>query len=111
MPNYAILCQVGKAPEIIHRPESLADMQAAVGGYIDCLELATGIDLWCNDEGLYTCEPNRLVCNRVPIHGDFFICGNDGRGESRGLTATECIEWLVRASEWPMPLQIPKGRN
>ena len=112
MIEHAILCRVGHAPEVIAKPEGLAAMQTVVGGHIDCVELIDGIDLWCNDEGLSICEPNRLVCGRLSIYGDFFLCGHTDDGDSCGLSADECIAWLARAAEWPTAIDsIPKGEN
>lgn len=109
MIEHAILCRVGHAPEIIVKPVGLAAMQALVGGLVDCVQLMDGIDLWLNDEGLYTCEPNRLVEDRLPIYGDFFICGNTYRGETCGLSVDECIWWLARVSTWPTPCVAATG--
>jgi hypothetical protein len=98
-----ITCRVGQAPRVEEMETGLASMQAMVGGYITCLAIDEGVDLWCNDEGLFTCEPNRLVRGQ-PIHGNVFIAAHDEEGETVSLPEEKIPHLLNVARGWPMAI-------
>ncbi len=109
-----IACRVGQPAQVEEIASGLEAMQAFVGGYVTCLQLEgtmyDGIDLWCHDEGLFVCQPNRLVrgtCSEQPIYGDFFIAAHDGEGDTIGLTEKQAEKWLAIAWRWPVAIQIP----
>ena len=63
----------------------LEAMQAVVGGYVECVTLVDGVNLWCNEEAILFNPP--LPVNRtfrapgemegLSIRGDFFMTRND----------------------------------
>lgn len=59
----AALIPVGEEPRIIEMENTLQEMQAVVGGNIEVFDvLFEGKPcLYVNDEGLFTCMPNRAV--------------------------------------------------
>ena len=87
--------RVGKPAQIEEIEEGLKAMQGFVGGRIEIVSPAPGIDLVCNEEGiLLGLEPNRMIPNISGIiHGDFFLCTHDDEGESVSLTDDQ-LEFL-----------------
>lgn len=108
----------------------LSDLQGRVGGYIELFNVifGDGIDLYINEEGLYTCPPNRAVYATpsmeqagclscmdyaAPIkagelysilHGDIVAVGYDPMtGKSRELTAEE----IATVSEYFTEVSTP----
>ena len=100
----------------ISREHELAELQKLVGGNVDPLDIYEGTTIWCNDEGLYECIPNRAIFATpwqeevgflsqfdfdtpvktgdffTVLHGDLVVLGIDENsyGErSRGLTEPE----------------------
>jgi len=108
-----ITCRVGYRPKPQTVQGDLAGMQAIVNGLIERIELAEGIDLWINEEGVIIGAPaNRVITTsrgyRSPIRGDFFVCGVDYEtGESTSLTAEQVAEWLPRLEASPIGLVVP----
>jgi len=60
-----IALRMGEKPQVEMMDSGLDAMQAFVGGSIEYVpldrDLSSGVDLWCNEEGLFTCKPNRHV--------------------------------------------------
>lgn len=59
----ALLIDVMSEPTIIETDGSLRSLQALVGGRIEAFSPIAGETplLWVNEEGLFTCPPNRAV--------------------------------------------------
>lgn len=118
-----VIFRVGQAP-VEGVITDLASMQAIVGGLIECVRVGD-LDIWCNDEGRYTCEFNRNVMVKAPdrlksdfvielraspdppfaepgewgvhsIYGDFFFARSNDEGETTGLTDHDVLR-LLRA--------------
>lgn len=77
--------------------DTLPHLQKAVGGLVDVVQLADGFDLWLNDEGMYTEEPNRPVSHYVSqvagrwvqtFHGTAVFTGCDDEGSTTSLPET-----------------------
>lgn len=100
-----IVCETGKKPTVAALEHSLENMQKFVGGLLECVSLAPGIDLWCNEEGrVHGFPPNRIVkadFGHVDICGDFFIAASDEEGETKGLTDKEALYWLRQMERSP----------
>lgn len=103
-----IICKVGEAPEVTEIECGLDAMQAIVGGSIECVRLGDYIDLWCNEEGLFCCEPNRLIGSRpggprgpLPIRGDFFLARYTPEGKTVSLTDADVAKWLPYIADTP----------
>lgn len=85
----------------------LADMQAIVGGMIECAVLEDGIDLWFNEEGTIRNLPaNRLVPRYGPLRGTYFIARSNDKGETKGLNEAQIKRWLEEVGDWPVAIQL-----
>lgn len=100
-----VAIRIGEDPKIEEMDSGLKPMQKFVGGWIERVAMDDEIDLYCNEEGLYTCEPNRMICTsygyRVPINGDMFIVKHNEEGDTVGLTKEEAEKWRREAANWP----------
>lgn len=114
---------VGKEPEYIE-VEGLADLQSAVGGYIESCGWVFGDEpcVYVNDEGKFACKPNRAVYATEAdagsvafdgetvkrgdvldiLFGDFVCIGFDAEtGEDRDITEEEAAKVFDRfGSKW-----------
>lgn len=86
-----LVVEPGIKPYVKEIDGSLKSMQDIVGGLIECVGIADGIDIFCNEEGkINGLEPNRdLFMFDIPdiIFGTFFVCGvDDEEGDSISLT-------------------------
>jgi hypothetical protein len=83
----------------------LKTMQELVGGPIECLSLAEGVDMFFNENGrLIGLPPNRLISNRngqFDILGDAIIVASTPEGETVGLSIEQGKKWLRFAREAP----------
>lgn len=84
----------------------LEDLQAAVGGIIECIYSHNdGTIIVANDEAkLIGMEGNRRLGNGSIIAGPFFVIGDAGE-EFRSLTDAEVSRYLQQYAE---PQQIPE---
>lgn len=84
----------------------LEDLQAAVGGLIECIYSHNdGSIIVANDEAkLIGMEGNRRLGNGSIIAGPFFVIGDAGE-EFRSLTDAEVSRYLQQYAE---PQQIPE---
>jgi hypothetical protein len=104
-----ITLRMGEKPQVEMIDDGLDAMQAFVGGYVECVQLEGNgngtVDLWCNEEGLYHCEPNRHVTTdwgySQTINGPMFIARSTRNGRTVGLTDAQVDKWLKLAAEWP----------
>ena len=103
-----IICKVREAPTVTEIESGLDSMQGVVGGLIEVVRLSHNVDLWINEEGRFTKEPNRLVTdergNRWDIFGDFFLASHDQEGETTSPTNESAETWLARIKDAPQPL-------
>ena len=81
-----LVCKAGQKAEVQEMEHSLANMQKLVGGLIECIRIAPGVDLWCNEEGKINGLPLNLRSPQDPVFpndiiaGDFFLAGHRGAG-------------------------------
>jgi hypothetical protein len=62
-----VVCGVAKMPRVEMIMPGLEPLQEIIGGYVECLALNEGIDLWCDEEGLLKGLPlNREIRQRAP---------------------------------------------
>ncbi len=83
----------------IHDP-SLENLQAAVGGLIQAIDLAPELTMWCNDEGKLMGLPVNPVATAlwtryfgetdVIVGNVVFTGGSDEEGETTGLLNEYC---------------------
>jgi hypothetical protein len=117
-----LVCRVGHEPRLEDAATDLASLQALVGGYLECVGLGDGVDLWCNESGRIDGLPfNREVPGRSPwvpeedwdliirvdddlappgamgvhlVHGDFFLATASEDGELASLGDVEAAHYL-----------------
>lgn len=79
---------------------SLAQLQEAVGGYIERLPIDTGdFDIFVNEEGALKGFPHNGIITLLwvrnggecLIHGDAIIARHDGEGETVGLSEEDAV--------------------
>lgn len=81
----------------------LQDLQAEVGGFIECIYNRDGTIIVANDEGkLLGMEGNRRLGNGSVIAGPFFVIGDAGEN-FRSLTDAEVSRYL---QQYAQPQQI-----
>lgn len=81
-----VLVKPGQEPIETEIDDSLAGMQAAVGGYIETVSLLGGAVLVCNEEGkLQGLQANRRLGHDV-ICGDFFVTASNDEGDFVSLS-------------------------
>lgn len=88
-PLRVLYVKVGEAPRIIEITHTLEAMQGLVGGLVECVQLADGVDLWCHEEALLQEQPrpNRFVRELGhDIYGDFFLARCNSEGETVSVT-------------------------
>ena len=92
----------GRLPEEITMPNTLKAFQAAVGGYIEVLDLGGDALLVCNEEGKLAGLPaNRCVCGDT-IAGTFLVVGS-AEGEFCSLSDEDAVHY-AREFEHPLPV-------
>lgn len=85
--------------------DSLATLQAGVGGYIQAIDLTTSMTMWCNEEGKLNGLPHNPFAQKLwdvafgadtdYIVGDVvFTGGPDDEGYTTGITAED--EQVIR---------------
>lgn len=80
------------APELL----SLESLQTLVGGYIEVVPLAPGVDLVCNEEATYAGPGGGpLEQNAAGILGPLVILGSTDDGDFRQLTPAEVEQALA----------------
>ena len=87
----------------------LANLQATVGGLVDCVALSPQLDMWINDDGLTTCEPNPAATLIAAAHGldaqpyfgpAVFTGGPDDTGDTRPLEPVQAQALLQLAETY-----------
>lgn len=96
-----VIAEPGKPAEIRECENTLEAMQALVGGYLECVTIWSGHDMWVNENGAQL-KPNRKVAAYSktfgdeafwPILGTLFIANHteDGDMESLDLNAATML--------------------
>lgn len=93
-----LMVEPHKAPYEAKIRDDLADLQKAVGGYIEIVSNNDGTLIVCNEEGkLNGMEGNRRIESDV-IAGPFFVVGEQGE-DFRSLTEDEFAKYKERFKE------------
>lgn len=88
--------------EIFCEGETLKFLQEQVGGYVDCVRLGDGMDLWVNDEGMVngTQEFFMLAGAHQPYAGNGVIASSNEEGETIGTNCSvEAIEAVIHFTD------------
>lgn len=80
----------------------LRELQAGVGGMVDVVGLPEGIDMWVNDEGMYTESVNAAASlllgylgGQPVIWGAVMFAAHDDEGETTALSAEQIAALAV----------------
>lgn len=85
----------GCAPEPRDIPNTLEELQAAVGGYIETVTIATDAAVICNEEGRLLGMPHNVCFCGVDFVGPILIVGVDGE-EFADLPECGCVLDILR---------------
>jgi hypothetical protein len=98
----------GEVTELDLTTNSLGQLQEAVGGLVQALDLTEVVTMWCNEEGKMLNQPHNPYAqyffdkvygaHKDYIVGDIVLTGGtDSNGETQGLTESqvETLEWLA----------------
>jgi len=89
----AVLKKVDQPAEIVDVDLTYQFKSDFVGGWLEFIPLAEGIDLVANEEAMFCgAEGGPLPQNACGILGNFLIIGSDTEGEPRDLTDTELVK-------------------
>lgn len=92
----------------ITKPDSLSQMQAAVGGYIEILALTESLSMVLDEEGKLKGLPLNNIAIRLTQHfavglalgdmivGDVLLIGNDSEGEEELDVPADVVDLLER---------------
>ena len=87
----------GEVTELDLSSDSLQTLQTAVGGWVQAIDLASDLSMWCNEEGKLNSLPHnpyaQFMWDEVfGAHTDYLVGdivltgGTDSEGETIGLT-------------------------
>ena len=87
----------GEVTELDLASDSLNKLQTAVGGWVQAIDLASDLSMWCNEEGKLTGLPHNPYAHYMwdkvfGAHTDYLVGdivltgGTDSEGETIGLT-------------------------
>ena len=82
-----------KNPIITTIKTKLENLQEAVGGLIELINIEDNICILCNEEGKFVLEGNRRFGNDI-IAGTFYVCGSNDEGELISLTQYQIDKYL-----------------
>lgn len=97
--SLVIYKEPGKEPEVKNMDLTLEDLQKAVGGYIEVVNIyGNRLVMVCNEEGINEgLEPNVWLKMQgyqgTPVLGPIVLCGTDGE-DFAGLKAVEVARLL-----------------
>ncbi len=130
-----LVCRNQQEPVVEEIQDGPGSMQRMVGGFVECLEIEPGVDLWSNEEAVMLGLPfNRRFAARAPqvapgffvikldedladpgqmgyhtIRGDFFLAGHDGEGGTVSLAEEQLKKFTrifgLRCASCSLPLE------
>lgn len=84
-----VMVEPHKTPTITTIKTKLENLQKAVGGLIEIIDIEDNVCILCNEEGkLIGLEGNRRLANDILV-GAFYVCGSNNEGELISLTDTQ----------------------
>lgn len=104
--NISILkVEPGQPPEMVTMPNALDVFQAAVGGYIDTVELDANAVLVCNEDGKLTGLPANRQVGGDTIVGTFLVVGAED-GKFCSLSDEDAAYYAEKFAQ-PVPAYSP----
>lgn len=89
-----VMVEPNKQPTVTTIKTELENLQEAVGGLIEIIDIEDNFCILCNEEGkLIGLEGNRRLDDDIII-GTFYVCGSNDEGELTSLTDTQIARYI-----------------
>ncbi len=89
-----VIVEPDKHPTITTIQTKLENLQEAVGGLIEIINIEDNICIICNEEGkLIGLEGNRRLADDI-IVGTFYVCGSNDEGELTSLNQCQIDKYI-----------------
>ena len=89
-----VIVEPHKNPTITTIKTKLENLQEAVGGLIEIIDIEDDVCILCNEEGkLIGLEGNRRLSDDILV-GTFFVCGSNDEGELTSLTDSQIDKYI-----------------
>ena len=89
-----VMVEPHKTPTITTIKTKLENLQKAVGGLIEIIDIEDNVCILCNEEGkLIGLEGNRRLANDILV-GTFYVCGSNNEGELTSLTPSQINRYI-----------------
>lgn len=89
-----VMVEPHKNPTITTIKTKLENLQEAVGGLIEIINIEDNVCILCNEEGkLIGLEGNRRLADDI-IVGTFYVCGSNDEGELTSLTSSQIDKYI-----------------
>ena len=88
-----VMVEPNKHPIVTTIKTKLENLQEAVGGLIELINIEDNICILCNEEGKFVLEGNRRFGNDI-IAGTFYVCGSNDEGELISLNQCQIDKYL-----------------
>ena len=89
-----VIVEPHKNPTITTIKTKLENLQEAVGGLIEIIDIEDDVCILCNEEGkLIGLEGNRKLGDDILV-GTFFVCGSNDEGELTSLTDSQIEKYI-----------------
>ncbi len=89
-----VMVEPHKTPTITTIKTKLENLQKAVGGLIEIIDIEDNVCILCNEEGkLIGLEGNRSLANDILV-GTFYVCGSNNEGELTSLTPSQINRYI-----------------
>ena len=89
-----VIVEPHKKPTITTIKTKLENLQEAVGGLIEIIDIEDDVCILCNEEGKLTgLEGNRALGEDILV-GTFYVCGSNNEGELTSLTDSQIEKYI-----------------
>ena len=89
-----VIVEPHKNPTITTIKTKLENLQEAVGGLIEIIDIEDNVCILCNEEGKLTgLEGNRALGEDILV-GNFYVCGSNNEGELTSLTDSQIEKYI-----------------
>lgn len=89
-----VMVEPHKNPTITKIKTKLENLQEAVGGLIEIIDVEDNVSILCNEEGkLIGLEGNRKFGDDILV-GTFYVCGSNDEGELTSLTDSQIEKYI-----------------
>ena len=89
-----VMVEPHKNPTVTTIKTKLENLQKAVGGLIEFINIEDNVCILCNEEGkLIGLEGNRTLGDDILV-GTFYICGSNNEGELTSLTDSQIEKYI-----------------